>query len=80
MKDPIDVSSSSNAFKNCYSGNKAGGLYIENSVYTDTSSTFTNLAGLEGGAIQLNKGTLALTGSTFTSTKGRNGGVINLLN
>ena len=45
------MTSNANIFKNCYEGDNAGGIYVENGVYTDTGSTFTYLTGLNGGAI-----------------------------
>jgi hypothetical protein len=56
----------------------AGGIYVYNSVYTESGSTFTSLAGDYGGAIRLDTGTLSLTNSVFSTVRAYIGGTIYL--
>jgi hypothetical protein len=51
---------------------------VYNSVYTESGSTFTSLAGDYGGAIRLDTGTLSLTNSVFSTVRAYIGGTIYL--
>lgn len=72
------VTTQSTMFRNCYTGDYSGGIYIYNGQLTDNGSTFQYMSGMYGGAIQINIGTLSLTSTTIHQTKAYNGGAIYL--